>query len=409
MLGPARVATHLTALALIALIAVAALNPLSYPIDDPDFFWHLKTGEWIWEHKSLPDKFLFSLTTPEELNDARRFTMTSYWVVQIVYHLVHATGGMTGIAALRAILLLLVIFSLLLRREGKDHLVFLGTTLLVVLAARMYPFERPQIFSFVYCSFLLLLLDLIRSAPSSSAALRAAVVSLPLLMLLWANSHGSFVLGQGIVLLYLALEGVKILRPAFGPLPEGRYRLLLAAGGSAVAAAFLNPNTWQPLFLTQLPQWAIVKNIEYFSSVDFFLMFRQPAVVVYWLLLGFAVLCLVLGGKPDITRAALLVVTGVLAWRHVRHLFFFLVCAAPFVEGVLSRERFRRTAGAAFVVVALGADGTMSMHSREVNNIAGSDFLTDIRYPGQAVSSVQDLARIVASSHTYDLRPGLGL
>jgi hypothetical protein len=59
-----------------------------------------------------------------------------------------------------------------------------------------------------------------------------------------------------------------------------------------------------------------------------------------------------------------------------------------------------------YVVVALGANGAMSMHSREVNNIAGSDFLTDVRYPGQEVSNVSDLARIIAFSCGYDLRPG---
>ncbi len=59
-----------------------------------------------------------------------------------------------------------------------------------------------------------------------------------------------------------------------------------------------------------------------------------------------------------------------------------------------------------YVVVALDSTGAMSMHSREVNNIAGSDFLTDVRYPGQGVSNVTDLARIVAFSCGYDLRPG---
>jgi hypothetical protein len=59
-----------------------------------------------------------------------------------------------------------------------------------------------------------------------------------------------------------------------------------------------------------------------------------------------------------------------------------------------------------YVVVAVGPDGGMSIHSSEVNNIAGSDFLTDVRYPGQSVNQVSDLARVVAFFRTYDLRPG---
>jgi hypothetical protein len=59
-----------------------------------------------------------------------------------------------------------------------------------------------------------------------------------------------------------------------------------------------------------------------------------------------------------------------------------------------------------YVVVAIDARGVRSMHSAEVNNIAGSDFLTDVRYPGQATNRVTDLARILAFSRTYDLRQG---
>jgi hypothetical protein len=59
-----------------------------------------------------------------------------------------------------------------------------------------------------------------------------------------------------------------------------------------------------------------------------------------------------------------------------------------------------------YVVTALDASGQMSTHSAEVNNIAGSDFLTDMRYPGQAISKVNDMARVIAFSRSYDLRPG---
>jgi hypothetical protein len=59
-----------------------------------------------------------------------------------------------------------------------------------------------------------------------------------------------------------------------------------------------------------------------------------------------------------------------------------------------------------YVVVAVDKEGRRSIHSREVNNIAGSDFLTDVKYPGQGVSNVKDLARIVAFARAYDLRPG---
>jgi hypothetical protein len=59
-----------------------------------------------------------------------------------------------------------------------------------------------------------------------------------------------------------------------------------------------------------------------------------------------------------------------------------------------------------YVVVAVDSSGARSMPSAEVNNIAGSDFLTDVRYPGQGTYRVSDLAKILAFSRRYDLRQG---
>jgi hypothetical protein len=46
------------------------------------------------------------------------------------------------------------------------------------------------------------------------------------------------------------------------------------------------------------------------------------------------------------------------------------------------------------------------MHSDEVNNIEGSDFLTDVKYPGQVKGDAKDLSRIISGSKRYDLNPG---
>lgn len=59
-----------------------------------------------------------------------------------------------------------------------------------------------------------------------------------------------------------------------------------------------------------------------------------------------------------------------------------------------------------YIVTAADAQGRMSVHSNEVNNIEGSDFLTDVKYPGQVKGDARDLARVIAASKTLDLGPG---
>jgi hypothetical protein len=59
-----------------------------------------------------------------------------------------------------------------------------------------------------------------------------------------------------------------------------------------------------------------------------------------------------------------------------------------------------------YVVTAIDAQGRMSPHSKEVNNIEGSDFLTDVKYPGQVKGDATDLSRIISASKRFDIEPG---
>lgn len=59
-----------------------------------------------------------------------------------------------------------------------------------------------------------------------------------------------------------------------------------------------------------------------------------------------------------------------------------------------------------YVVTAVDPEGRMSMPTAEINNIAGSDFLTDIRYPDQIKNDVKDFSRVVALPINIKLKPG---
>jgi hypothetical protein len=81
------------------------------------------------------------------------------------------------------------------------------------------------------------------------------------------------------------------------------------------------------------------------------------------------------------------------------------------VAGNLSRHFFtdKDLAGDpvfGYVVVAVDSLGNPGMASREINNIAGSDFLTDMKYPDQIATRVRDLARVIAMEYHINLNPG---
>ncbi len=59
-----------------------------------------------------------------------------------------------------------------------------------------------------------------------------------------------------------------------------------------------------------------------------------------------------------------------------------------------------------YVVTAVDARGNMSLPSPEVNNIEGSDFLTDVKYPGQVKGDARDLARVITAWKKFTIEAG---
>ena len=59
-----------------------------------------------------------------------------------------------------------------------------------------------------------------------------------------------------------------------------------------------------------------------------------------------------------------------------------------------------------YVVTAVDRTGKISMPSPEVNNIEGSDFLTDVKYPGQVKGDAKDLARVITAWKKLTIEPG---
>src|SRR5258707_14588178 len=90
---------------LLALAALLLLGLFSPPVADTDFWWHLKTGEYMAQSHSLPVPDPFAWTTakvplayPAEVQ-TRRFNLTHEWLAQLMLYLVWRVGGFAGVVA----------------------------------------------------------------------------------------------------------------------------------------------------------------------------------------------------------------------------------------------------------------------------------------------------------------------
>ncbi|NPA26025.1 MAG: hypothetical protein GXO36_00275 [Chloroflexi bacterium] len=214
-------------------MALAAIGLMAARIAlGPDTWWHLRTGKWVWQHKAWP------ATDP--------FSYTRYghpWnppgpPVQVLMYGLYRGGGI-ALLDLGVTLLVVATFAWIwpLTQPHRGQLHPLARAGLLVWAAAtsaIYWAARPYLVTFLFTAITLYLLERDRRGqpvPGWPFWLLA-------MMLVWANSHGGFIVGLLVVLAYAvpdllrSLVRMKLAR-AGRTLPWGiqpRHRVRFWAG-----------------------------------------------------------------------------------------------------------------------------------------------------------------------------------
>lgn len=220
---------------LVVFAAAVVFSRYWFGIGDSDFWWHLKTGQFVWQNHRLPVPDPFAYTTylhpdayPGE-SMVRHFNLTHEWLSQLAFYAVYSLGGAAGIAVLRSLLITLIcgfVGLVAWRRTGGFYRA-LAAALLTAATCTWIAGERPYLFTYALLGAVFAILEF-----------RRFYWALPPLFLLWANLHGAFFLGW-IVMGAYCLEAL-LARRAGNPEP-GERRLLLCAGLSVLISG-LNPN-----------------------------------------------------------------------------------------------------------------------------------------------------------------------
>ncbi len=320
-------------------LVVVSIFWMLRPFNDPDFFWHLKAGEWTWQQREAPAEDPFNYMSRGVEPAGQRFVLTSYWLIQVVFFAIHSLLGMPGIFVFRSLIALLYVLALLKLRRG-DPVVHAALVLCYLpLFYNFYPLDRPQALSFLFFAVLLILFERERSSPAVTAGWKSCL-PLPVLMLVWANVHGGHVVGQITIVLFIALEGVKFAHPALRPVGRDRYRRLLIVGVAGLIASLANPNSYHAVQIALAPATNMIRNLEYLSTMEFFRERHEPLLFIFWGAVALAaVTCLSTIAKPDITLLVILVGTGYWGFSHIRYVPFFMVAALPVIGQFLSAER----------------------------------------------------------------------
>ena len=292
-------------------------------LSDNSFFWHLRTGEYILDH-GIPHHDVFSYTAP-----GTKWIAQS-WLAEVTYALLYRNIGGVGIrffvGAVGAGIGILS-YRLALRLV-RDRMVAFGLTAAALAGIYTVWSERPLLIGVL---FLLVLLWVVE-VPDSIVG-RHPMVVVPVLMWLWANTHGTYQLGFAYLGLHLIGRWCDGARPW-----RGRERTLLVAGAIAFAAVFVNPYgvglVTFPIDL--LSRGDILSHIVEWRSPDF----RQSWGIALALWIGVYVFALA-RGRHRVTRRDLIVTLPMLflALWAVRNVAIAPLICLPVVARAFARDQ----------------------------------------------------------------------
>jgi len=166
------------------------------PLTDPDFWFHLKTGELILQTGVIPRTDPFSFTNFGKLWVAHE------WLSGAAFYVIYSKLGAGFLIFVFAAITTLAFWFAFRRLDSHPFLI--GLALLLSLWAIVPTLGvRPRVFTLLFTSIYLALL-----IPYGRRGKGRAVWWLVPIMILWVNFHGGFLIG--LVLIGLALVGILL-------------------------------------------------------------------------------------------------------------------------------------------------------------------------------------------------------
>lgn len=194
-------------LVLIALLFATIFLRYSYPIyhgRDTDIFWHIKTGEVISQEHGIPSTDPFTFTPKDPVRE--KILLHSYWLADLLLFLCYKFFGFTGLAFLRSTIICLTVLFVYLSLYKRGFFIAIILSFMLGLAFMPTSVLRPNLFSFLFAALMIFFTEHYREDPK-----RRYQIGLFIIMVMWANTHGGYIIGVGLLLIYVITEVIVLL------------------------------------------------------------------------------------------------------------------------------------------------------------------------------------------------------
>lgn len=315
---------------LVVVLAVALFAMSARKVVDPDFWWHLATGRYIWETRSIPRHDVFSYTATDHK------WITHEWLTQVGMYGLYQVGGLGALVLATSTVITLTFLLVYLQCAARPHLAVFAV-LLGALASAITWGARPQMLTVLLAAWFMYLLYRYRAGDER------ALWALPLSTALWVNLHSGFFLGLTLIAAFLAGEWLANLlgHRTTQTLSLPRIGRLALALIGCVVASLLNPNTYKMLWypFETLGSGAMQRYIQEWAPPDFRRIEYWPTIL---LLLGGSAAVAFSQRKRDLTELLLFWGLGFGALLSARNIPLFAVVATPILTRYVAQIELGR-------------------------------------------------------------------
>jgi hypothetical protein len=379
---------------LASFLAVLAVLTVRSRFNDPDMWWHLKSGEVIWNTRHIPTTDTFSYTTHHH------WIIPQEWLSQLLIYGAYRLGGFSGLmlwsCALTTILLVAG-YLLCSLYSGNAKIGFLGAMILWFFSTGGLV-VRPQMVSYV-----LLVVELLLVFRGYTRDRRWFFV-MPVLFAVWVNCHASFLFGLIVLGVFWTCSFFDFQAGSVACVrwTAAQRRALGVALLFSGAAVFLNPiGAKQVLYPldTMLRQRLNLSQVQEWSP----LLPSDPRGIALLGIFCFLFFYL-LARRSERLYLHELVLLGMSAWfalSHRRMSFAFGIFAAPVVSRLLSdfwekydAERDLPLLNAVFLAVAafvmflaFPSSRALARQASDANPAAAVDYIKTHKLPGNMLNS----------------------
>ena len=296
---------------------------------DPDLWWHIRVGQEVLSTHHWPT------TDPYSFTVAGQPWMAYEWLGEVLLGGIVRIAGLQGLMALLIVLasaVILALYGYATLRSGNSKAGFVACAVLYALTTPFFSM-RPQMLGYLFLILTLIALERFRQGKPRF------LWFLPLIFLLWVNTHGSFVIGLGTIFVYW-LAGLKkfelggIEAHEWTAVQRTRLELifLLCLGvlpitpyGARLAAYPFDMALSQPVNVANVLEW---------QPMPFNLLGGKIFLV---LLLGFFVAQVALRLTWRAEELALFLFGTMMACLHLRFLILFVPFFAPLLVTIFAR------------------------------------------------------------------------